>query len=70
MALKKIVITRPDGTQTILKSGDQKTWSSLSKEEKYWILYVKNTEGECKDRSLNVNGTNYKPTYTTRKKRK
>lgn len=69
MQIKKIVITRPDGTTTVLKSGDQETYAQLTKDERKWIAYIVDTEGHCKDRTLNVNGTHYKPHYTTNRKK-
>jgi len=70
MALRKVTITYPDGTQRIVESGDHEQWKKLSRAEREWITYLVNTETECNDRSLNVDGTNYKPQYTTRKRRK
>lgn len=68
MALKQVTITYPDGTKKIVESGDHKAWSELTKAEREWITYLVNTETECNDRSLNVDGTNYKPKYTTKRR--
>lgn len=70
MALKKVTITYPDGTQRIVESGDHEQWKKLSKQDREWITYLVNTETECNDRSLNVDGTNYKPKYTTKRRKR
>ena len=70
MALKQVTITYPDGTKQVIESGDHEQWKRLSKKDREWITYLVNTETECNDRSLNVDGTNYKPKYTKRKRRK
>ena len=63
MALYQVVITYTDRTTKTIKSGDREAWNTCTKEEKEWIVYLRNTERECNDRTLNVNGIHYKPTY-------
>ena len=70
MALKQVTITYPDGTKRIIESGDEDQWKQLTPKDREWITYLVNTETECNDRSLNVDGTNYKPKYTKRRKSK
>ena len=70
MALKQVTITYPDGTKRIVESGDEDAWKQLSKKDREWITYLVQTGTECNDRSLNVDGTNYKPKYTTKRKRR
>ena len=66
MALIEVTITYPNGKKLVVKSGDSETWKKLSRHDREWITYLVNTETECNDRSLNVDGTNYKPKYTTK----
>lgn len=68
MAMKKIVITTPDGIERTIESGDRIAWNTLSAKEKEWCRYLINTENECKDRTLSVDGTHYKPHYKQRRK--
>ena len=70
MALKRVTITYPDGTKRIVESGDQDQWKQLTPKDREWITYLVNTETECNDRSLNVDGTNYKPKYTTKRRKR
>ena len=69
-ACENASVTYPDGTKQVIESGDHEQWKRLSKKDREWITYLVNTETECNDRSLNVDGTNYKPKYTKRRKSK
>lgn len=69
MLIERITITRPDGTIIELRSGDNETFMSLSSQEREWIHYLVNSDITCKDRTLNVNGTHYKPHYKRTKRK-
>lgn len=69
--MKKIsIVNLENGEKKVLKSGDQKAWKTLTKEEKYWVKslsILKNPEMYTKtkriQRILSTNDRKYIPVY-------
>jgi acylphosphatase len=63
-----------NGKKKVIKSGDNKAWNLLDKEEKYWLKYlavIQNPELYAKfERVLNTNNKKYIPVYEDTRTRK
>ena len=64
------------GKRKIIKSGDQKAWNTLSKEEKYWVRYLSTLQNDELysnvnkiQRTLNTNHRKYIPVYERTEKK-
>ena len=62
------------GEKKVIKSGDNKAWNTLTKEEKHWLKYlavIQNPELYAKfERVLNTNNRKYIPVYEDTRSRK